>query len=251
MLWPTLMAGKWPISARRRSSTMWPSTKERTASVIGSSRSSPSTRTVSMPVMLPCGGVAHALDDNWPGAERRTACSCVRWGVRRGRCRSGAGPWRAGSGCPPSAARACRWRRNESAMASAIWAARTRISGGSSQVATTTTDLLRPAPRQSSMNGLHLAAAFADEGDDVDLGVGALGDFAEQACSCRRRCRRRCRCVGRGRRSSGRRWRAWLVMKTSRTRVRRRGEGAANSRVRNRQRLQAGRDRRWAGRCRR
>ena len=26
----------------------------------------------------------------------------------------------------------------------------------------------------------HLAAAFADEGDDVDLGVGALGDFAEQ-----------------------------------------------------------------------
>ncbi len=38
--------GKWPRCARRRSSTMWPSSRPRTSSAIGSSRSLPATSTV-------------------------------------------------------------------------------------------------------------------------------------------------------------------------------------------------------------
>lgn len=34
----------------------------------------------------------------------------------------------------------------------------------------------------------HFAAAFADEGDDVEIRVGVSGDHAQSACSCPRRC---------------------------------------------------------------
>ena len=71
--------------------------------------------------------------------------------------------------------------RKYSAMASVTWAAWRRISAGSSEVETTTTERARPAsPKIVLQEFLHLAAAFADQADDGDVGGDVAGQHRQQ-----------------------------------------------------------------------
>ena len=90
-----------------------------------------------------------------PGQQGEDAAAGSRgWrAARRPTGRSRAAPSRRGSGCPSSARRSLPWSRNHSAMRVATNAARSRTTGGASEVATTTTERARPSgPRSFSMN---------------------------------------------------------------------------------------------------
>ena len=74
------------------------------------------------------------------------------------------------------------WSRNHSAIRVATKAARSRTSGGSSEVATTTTACAQALRAEVVLEELaHLAATLADQGDDADVGGGAAGDHRQQA----------------------------------------------------------------------
>ena len=158
--------------------------------------------------MLPVGAGAGALEQLRQQREDARRVAAGGRAARRPTGRSRAGPCATRVRLSIISSTSRPWSRNALGDAGGDEGRRSRTSGGSSEVATTTTERARPSgPRSSSRNSRTSrprspTRAITLTSASVPRAIIAAG------WTCRRRSRRRCRCAGPGRTGPGRRARA-------------------------------------------